>query len=191
MNLFSFEIIYKKGEEMRADFLSRNAVDAISSDLSSFAKEQNKDEILKHLRLYLLNRVLPENNKIAQLVYKMAHDCFVLNGVVWKQLGSNLQHRSVLMVPQHLIKSILAEAHGNLLLGHFGISKTKHRILQSYYWPNMDKDITEHLRTCDKCQVTKPSKVVPELLSPLPQSTEPNQRIHADLFGPLKTTSGD
>ncbi len=55
----------------------------------------------------------------------------------------------------------------------------------------MDKDITEHLKTCDKCQVTKPSKVLPELLSPLPQCTEPNQRIHADLFGPLKTTSGD
>jgi hypothetical protein len=71
---------------MPADFLSRNAMDAISSDLHSFAQEQNKDEILQHIRLYLLNRVLPDNNKIAQLVYKMAHYCFVLNGVVWKQL---------------------------------------------------------------------------------------------------------
>ncbi len=145
MNLFSFEIIYKKGEEMPPDFLSRNAVDAISTDLNSFAQEQNKDEILKHIRLYFLKRVLPANNKIAQLVYKMAHDCFVLNGVVWKRLGSNLQHRSVLMVPEHLIKDIFAEAHGHLLLGHFGVSKTKHQILQSYYWPNMDKDIIEHL----------------------------------------------
>ncbi len=63
MNLFSFEIIYKKGEEMPADFLSRNAVDAIGSDLHTFAQEQNKDEVLKHTRLYLLNRVLPDNNK--------------------------------------------------------------------------------------------------------------------------------
>jgi hypothetical protein len=53
----------------------------------------------------------------------------------------------------------------------------------------MDKDIIEHLKTCNKCQVTRTSKVVPELLSPLPQCTEPNQRIHADLFSPLKTTS--
>jgi Integrase zinc binding domain len=134
--------------------------------------------------------VLLENNKIAQLVYKMAHDCCVLNGVVFKRLGSNLQHRSMLMVPQHLIKQILSEAHGHLLSGHFGISKTKHHILQSYYWPNMDKDIIEHLKTCDKCQVTKTSKALTELLAPLPQCTEPNQCIHADLFGPLKTTSG-
>jgi hypothetical protein len=31
----------------------------------------------------------------------------------------------------------------------------------------------------------------PELLSPLPQCTEPSQRVHADLFGPLKTADGD
>jgi len=98
MNLFSFDIIYKKGEEMPADFLSRNAVDAINFDLTSFAQEQNKDEILRNLRLYLLNKVLPENNKIAQLVYKMSHDCFVLNGVVWKRLGLNQQNRSVLFM---------------------------------------------------------------------------------------------
>ena len=28
----------------------------------------------------------------------------------------------------------------------------------------------------------------PALLSPLPQCTEPNQRIHADLFGPLRVS---
>ncbi len=39
MNVFSFEIIYKKGEEMPADFLSLNAVDAISSNLSDYAQE--------------------------------------------------------------------------------------------------------------------------------------------------------
>jgi transposase InsO family protein len=33
--------------------------------------------------------------------------------------------------------------------------------------------------------------MVTELLSPLPQCTEPNQRVHADLFGPLKTSDGD
>ncbi len=46
--------MYIIGEEMPADFLSRNAVDAISSDLSSFAQEHNNDEVLRHLRPYLL-----------------------------------------------------------------------------------------------------------------------------------------
>jgi hypothetical protein len=46
MNLFSFEIIYKPGSEMPADFLSRNTVDAIKFDLPTYAREQDKDEIL-------------------------------------------------------------------------------------------------------------------------------------------------
>jgi Integrase zinc binding domain len=77
------------------------------------------------------------------------------------------------------------------LAGHFGVNKTNQQILQSYYWPNMDKDITEHLQSCDKCQLTKVGKMQPELLSPLPQCTEPNQHVHADLFGPLKCPNGD
>jgi hypothetical protein len=36
---------------------------------------------------------------------------------------------------------ILHEAHGHLLSGHFGISKTNECLLQSYYWPNMESDI--------------------------------------------------
>jgi hypothetical protein len=56
---------------MDADLISRNAVDAIISNLSSFAREQNKDELLRQLRLYLHNRVQPVSNKITQLVYTM------------------------------------------------------------------------------------------------------------------------
>ena len=55
----------------------------------------------------------------------------------------------------------------------------------------MEKDIIEPLKTCDKCQITTTGKSAPELLSPLPQCTEPNQCVHSDLFGPLKTMSGD
>jgi transposase InsO family protein len=95
------------------------------------------------------------------------------------------------MVPQHLIPYILREAHGQFLAGHFGVSKTKERLLQSYYWSNMEKDISEHLQRCDRCQITRKNVASPELLSPLPQCTEPNQRVHADLFGPLKNADGD
>ena len=79
MNLFSFDIIYKQGSEMPADFLSRNAVDAIQFDLSTYAKEQDKDELLRNLRLYLLNKILPTNATLSQLIYRLAQDCFVLN----------------------------------------------------------------------------------------------------------------
>jgi hypothetical protein len=94
-------------------------------------------------------------------------------------------------VPQHLIPYILHEVHAHFLAGHFSISKTKEHLWQSYYWPNMERDISDHLQKCDKYQVTKHGKTSPELLSPLPQCTEPNQKVHPNVFGPLKMSEGD
>jgi hypothetical protein len=89
MNQFSFEIIYKQGSKIPADFLSRNALDAIKFDLPTYAREQDKDQILRGLHLYLLNKSLPMNKTLAQLIHRMSQECFVLNGVVWHSLGAN------------------------------------------------------------------------------------------------------
>jgi hypothetical protein len=43
--------------------------------------------------------------------------------------------------------------------------------------------------SCHHCQLPqKDDRLPPALLSSLHQPTEPNQSIHADLFGPLKTS---
>ena len=48
----------------------------------------------------------------------------------------------------------------------------------------MDQDIQTHLKTCQKCQLRRTrDQTKPAILSPLPQCTQTNQRIHADLFG--------
>ena len=61
--------------------------------------------------------------------------------------------------------------------------------MQCFYWPGMDADIASHLKSCHKCQLRRrDDRPPPTLLSPLPLPTEPGQRVHADLFGPLKTS---
>jgi len=190
MNLFDFEIIYKKGAEMPADFLSRNAVDSIGLDLLTFAIEQDKDERLRALRLFLLNRTLPQNDQLGKFVVRMSDSCFVQHGVVWKRLDKQHGFRPVLFAPPQLVDKIISDAHGQELSGHFGILKTKEAILSSYFWINMEADISSHLQSCEVCQKVKPNRNVPQLLSPLPQCTEPNQRVHTDLFGPLKVANG-
>jgi Integrase zinc binding domain len=107
----------------------------------------------------------------------------------WSCMETTCHQSPILLHPFGAATSnpeILHEAHGHLLSGHFGISKTNECLLQSYYWPNMKSDISEHWQCFNKCQVTKRGKMSPEL--PLPQCTEPNQRVQADLFGPLKTS---
>jgi hypothetical protein len=98
----------------------------------------------------------------------------------------------VILLPQTQIVNVLKDAHGHLLSGHDGLLKTKERISQCYYWPGMDKDIQDHLHSCHKCQIRKTNDTPsPTLLTPLPQPTEPNQRVHADLFGPLKISGNN
>ena len=188
MNTFDFEIMYKKGSEMPADFLSRNVVASINLGNEELAQQQQQDEFLAALRNFLLHKALPSNENLARLIFQLSNDVFIENDVMWRRLKLREEPgRVVILLPRALVGDVLQEAHGHLLTGHDGEGKTKNRILQSYWWPKMDKDIIEHLQKCHRCQARRVDhKAPPQLLSPLPQCTEPNQRIHCDLFGPLK-----
>ena len=95
----------------------------------------------------------------------------------------------MIVIPKSLTERLLAEVHGNILYGHEDQYKTKERTIQSHWWPVMDGQINKHLLMCDKCQKTKKDKrPTTNFSSPLPQCTMPNQRVHMDLFGPLKTS---
>jgi hypothetical protein len=95
----------------------------------------------------------------------------------------------VIFLPALLKQDALTDAHGSQLVGHDKIYKTKELLLQCFYWPGMDTDIATHLKSCHRCQLRHTDdQPPPALLLSLPQPTEPNQLIHADLFGPLKTS---
>ena len=82
----------------------------------------------------------------------------------------------------------MCEAHNSILAGHDAITKTYMRITDSYTWPGIKADIKAHIDSCVQCQVRKKSTAKPTPLHPLPQLTLSNQRVHIDLFGPLKTS---
>ena len=190
MNRFDFEIFYKKGSEMPADYLSRNVVAAVSWETDQLARAQDQDKLTKALKEFLINKELPSDEKCQRLVRHLADSCFIENDLVWKRVKRKYEpSRVVIFLPELLIPEVLEEAHGHLLGGHDGIFKTKERLFQCYYWPGMDLDVAQHLQRCHKCQVRrKDPSPEPLLVTPLPQPTEPNQRIHADLFGPLKAS---
>jgi len=190
MNTYDFEITYRKGSEMPADYLSRNLVAAISWDASDLQQAQNADPLIKAIKNFLLNKELPQDPKCQQLVKLFSNDCFVEDDIIWRRVKRQFEpSRVVIFLPVSLKNQALVDAHGNELVGHDGIYKTKERLFQCYYWPGMDADIAAHLQACHRCQIRRTDdRPPPALLSSLPQPTEPNQRIHADLFGPLKTS---
>jgi len=190
MNKFDFEIRYKKGSEMPADYLSRNVVASIGWESEELRKAQEGDHLVRAIRNFLLNKELPTDSKCQQLVKHFSDSCFVEDDLVWRRVKRPYEpSRVVIFLPESLTEEAMKEAHGQLLSGHDGIFKTKERLFQCYYWPGMDADIARHLQHCHKCQLRrKDDKPGPVLVTSLPQASEPNQRMHADLFGPLKTS---
>jgi hypothetical protein len=83
MNTFDFEIIYKKGSEMPADYLSRNLISAISWNSEELLQAQAADPLIKALKGFLLNQELPRDSKCQALVKLFANDCFIEDGLVW------------------------------------------------------------------------------------------------------------
>lgn len=85
-----------------------------------------------------------------------------------------------LVVPSHLRKRCLDQLHQ----GHPGIGRMK-AVARSYvYWPSLDVEIADYVRTCPHCAAaSKAPAHAPPI--PWPKSARPWQRVHVDYAGPI------
>ena len=97
------------------------------------------------------------------------------------------------VLPKSYRNEVLNIAHEKLLGGHFGVCKTRTKILQQFFWPGIWKDIAEFCKTCHVCQVIGKSShdAPPVPLHPFPVADEAFTRVIMDCVGRLpKTKSG-
>jgi hypothetical protein len=157
---------------------------------------QKQNPVCKSIRDFIKNLDNPKANqepfnnpKANKGLIKYAQESFIQDDILWIHINKDEgTSRTVLFVPEVLREKIVQEAHGQLLTGHYSIAKTRERIKESYYWPNIDADIAKHFVESQKCQKQKDDRPQPTLLSLLPQCPAHNQRVHINLFGPLKTS---
>lgn len=85
------------------------------------------------------------------------------------------------VIPGVLRTAVLKQLHA----GHPGMERMK-GIARSYvFWPNIDVDIENYVRTCTRCAAVAKSPVKTTLSSwPIP--AQPWSRIHMDYAGPFK-----
>ena len=199
LNEYDVDIIWRPGSEnTAADALSRNAVAAISSDgglQREVRARQAEDPLCIALVKFLADgRTLPEDTKFAALVASLANMCMLREGVLWFTKCRPKAHtRMCLFAPKVMIKNIISANHGPAISGHWGLQRTLERIMVDFYWPTMAKDTAEFLAQCPECQQirdpTGAGQRVP--LQPWPPAERPNQRVHADLVGPMKASNPD
>jgi transposase InsO family protein len=196
---YDFTIQYKMGIQMPADYLSRqvisafeekvNSIDPFTPDLATLQRQD--PELIKvhyyqtHEQTWPLNTSKAEINKLLPIVNNFVTE----NKTVWVRLFDENYPRTALFLPEIYRKRAICEAHGAILAGHDALKKTYIRLSSSYFWPDMQKEIRKHIEACIQCQRRKKTNAKPLPLQPLPATDQPNQRVHIDLFGPLKTTS--
>ncbi len=191
MSEHDFVICHKPGHKMPADFLSCN-VSSISSVLDhDLQLLQSQDEFISDLIKLIKFNTLPADGLRAHYLKTIAPSCFFENDLLWRRISChNMPHPNVLLLPIVLANDLIHDNHNALLSGHEGITRTKERLLQSYFWPNMEDKISQHVTACLRCQSCRTTdKPRPPLLTSMPQCTSLNQHIHIDLMGPLRTSS--
>ena len=93
------------------------------------------------------------------------------------------------VIPPSLRPRILREVHNSAVGGHGGTFRTAEQLRRIVWWPSMEAEIQQHIKQCSTCDSTPTTKKQHQgPLQPLPIPGRPHERIHVDLFGPLKTS---
>jgi len=90
------------------------------------------------------------------------------------------------------LKQIIMEAeYDSRMAGHFGTYKTIGRVRANFYWPKMDAQITEYVRSCDVCQHNKVIRHKKYgLLEPIDVPRRPGTSISMDFIVGLPKSEG-
>lgn len=159
-------------EEERADVNVICNVRELSQQLNPLkpqliAQDTSKDQILSQVRRYIKEgwpNSLPE--EVRQ--YKKLEDSLLTD-------SGCIFYGSRLVIPAKLQRQVLDLLH----LGHFGMQRMKQLARSVVYWPRIDDDIEELVRTCTSCaeHQNKPPKSAnhPWMLPEKPWS-----RLHLD-----------
>lgn len=76
-------------------------------------------------------------------------------------------------------------------VGHFGVEKMLEMTRRSYFWPGMKDDISEFVKSCPTCQISKTLTVKPgDHLHSLPVPQAKFLDIDIDFIGPLPISHG-
>ena len=97
-------------------------------------------------------------------------------------IGKVVLRGTRIVIPQSLRQQVLAIAHE----GHVGIVATKLRLRTKVWWPGIDKETEQYVRSCHGCQLVGQA-TPPEPLMPRELPLGKWQDLSLDLLGPMPT----
>ena len=192
------ELKYKRGNEnINADFLSRANVNSVKAKIAEakaieviptdWSTLQANDKELKEIYDILKSKgdLKQLNSNNSYFKHKNSILLNEKNNMLYKLNQKNTNQRIV--VPRSEVKSIMQFYHDHKLHGHLGVNKTVNKINQSFYWSNMQEEVTEYVNCCHSCQIRKHQYVQRARLEHL-MFFKPFELVGIDITGPFKTS---
>ena len=202
---YNFTVEYKPGNQNKvSDALSRLPLDSdnlqlqIDEDVhavceivlndSCITKEQlreatNADVLLKEVSKYMISGWPKKSSDVSAEIlpyFRIRESLSIHHDIVFK--GERV------VIPSELVKRIIQFGHE----GHQGIIRTKQRLRQLYWWPNMDDVIMQTIKDCTVCQNhDKTARVRTAPMQPVPLPTSSWKKLAIDIVDPYSTASCD
>ena len=104
-----------------------------------------------HLEPVTIARGGPEVRRLHQLWNRL----LVEEGVLKRKYDNIGSETTQLVTPVGLRKEIMHELHSGALEGHLGEDKTVSKIRERFYWPGIQRDVAQYIRTCPVCATRK------------------------------------
>jgi hypothetical protein len=177
-----YTIQYKKGStNLAADALSRQldgeSLSAISSATPAWLDNlQNGYQDDPHCQQLLAELSINSSNDKG---FSLSNGILRYKGRIW--VGNNPTAQS------HILQAL----HSSGVGGHSGQLATYKRVKQLFAWPNLKKNVTLFVQSCEICQKAKAEHVrLPGLLQPLPVPEQAWEVITLDFVEGLPKSSG-
>ena len=147
--------------------------DAFVRELGELCRDCNIQEIY-----FIKNK----NNKV--FIDKLAQE--INNDKKWTSPRLNILQDVEKIYEKDDRKVILNDFHLLPTSGHAGIRRMYNNIKKYYFWPGLERDVTDFVKKCEKCQKEKYSKYTKEPMIITSTAHTAFQKIYLDLVGPLE-----
>lgn len=147
-------------------------------ELSQFCTELNIKNVY-----FILN----ENNKV--LMNKISN--LIKQSPQWTGPRLHIVRGVKKVIDKDTIRVILNDYHVLPTSGHAGIRRMVSNIRRHYFWPGMEKDVTEFVTRCDQCQRQKHFKYTKQPMVITNTGKSAFDRVFLDLVGPISNDSND
>jgi hypothetical protein len=181
MSSFDFDIKHRRGSEnVVPDSLSRSVpIATIDQDSSNHDMFYSTDDTW-YLNIYHGC----QNAPTSFLNYKVTNGKLFRYKKSLNPLTREFEWKEV--IPSEFRSDIIAKNHTDPTSGHFGIYKTHKRLSLNYFWPDMHRDISKFVTTCDTCCAHKyPAHATLGIMGRPKDCARPFQMLSMDLIGPL------